>query len=446
MKPTRAPRIGFRKMFLGRTLIFDMAMVLFGLFSLRRFFEKSKQAPDKKKLFRERFGRVDCAAFQRSGKKVIWVHAVSVGEVAAVRRLVELLAAGGDVLLVLSTVTPTGQFAARALEEKGCRLIYFPFDISAISGHVLDSIQPDLILLAETEIWPNFILRARERRIPIGIINGRISEKSLRGYRRIAWLMRPVFEAIDFVLVQTEQDKNRYSSLKFPASKIHVLGNMKFDQIPEQDSGRDAAALRREWGFAEEDLIIVGGSTHPGEEIILLEVFKALIEFPRLRLILAPRHPERAREVGAQANHMGLKADFYSGISKGEGKILILDTVGQLRRFYSIASLAVMGGSFIPHGGQNPIEPACASCAVLSGPHVHNFEAVYRAFITAGAAEIVPAPEALLTRVRAYLHHPELRQERGEKARKLVESERGATARHLEWIEKFFSAEAPVHA
>lgn len=426
------------------TLLFDTAMFFFGIFSLPHFWMKSKQAADRKKFFCERLGRLEYA--RPSGKRLIWIHAVSVGEVAAVKKFVEGIRAnfpGTEVLV--STVTPTGQAMAESFRPFGCKLIYFPFDISFIVRHVLCRINPDLILLAETEIWPNFILQAKALGIPAGIINGRISAKSLSGYRKAAFLIRPVFESLEFLLVQTEEDKERYCQLGVDSSKVHVLGNMKFDQteISEEDS-----SIKIKLGYDKEDQVLIAGSTHSGEEKLVFEAVKVLRrEFPNLKVLIAPRHPERAVEVAEEARKTGFQPKFYSSADGtiSDNQALIIDQIGVLKKIYPASDLVVMGGSFIPHGGQNPIEPSACARPVLSGPYISNFHAVYDVFVSAGSALIITEGQ-LVQKTREILSDDLKRKEMGHQGLQVVLKQRGATERHLNWIKNLITQEDLMHA
>ncbi|MBI4972063.1 MAG: 3-deoxy-D-manno-octulosonic acid transferase [Candidatus Omnitrophica bacterium] len=412
-------------------VVFDFVMLAFAIFSLPHFLKKSKLAKDRRRLFRERLGLVEIG---RPADQLIWVHAVSVGEVAAIKKFVERLREeAGDAVIVVSTVTPTGQSVAEPLAEIGCHLIYFPFDLSFIVRRVLDRIRPNLILLAETEIWPNFILCAKERGIPVGVINGRLSEKSVRGYRKVSVFVKPVFQSLDFVLVQTSRDKDRYAELGVQPERIHVLGNMKFDQM---DVSRLDLRVKSQLGYRDEDQVLVAGSTHPGEEKIIFETVKTLRqEFPNLKLIVAPRHPERASEVAEEMRRVGLP----------ENAVTIIDRVGVLKKLYSAADVVVMGGSYIRHGGQNPIEPALVSRAILSGPNVFNFRAVYEMLVKDGGARIVNQAE-LAGCVRELLKNSSKRDEMGQNAKRIVLAQQGATERHVSWVKRFAENGVFAHA
>ena len=422
-----------------RTFTFDTVFALFGIFSLFHFLKKSKLAKDQKKLWDERWGFL---SFRRKPEsRVIWIHAVSVGEVSAVSKFVkqinkEMPAAQ----IIFSTVTPTGQTMAESLKSIGCHLIYFPFDLSFIARRVLNQIRPNLVLLAETEIWPNFILQAKRMGIPVGIINGRLSQKSLNRYRMVRWLMKPVFQSLDFVLAQTELDGKHFSELGIDVSRIHVLGNMKFDQTEITDVAGDTKTAL---GYADSDQVLIAGSTHPGEEKLILETAKSLSqEFPDLKVLVAPRHPERAREIGEETERLGFEPKYLSTPNGriNQKQVLIVDRIGELKKIYPIADLVVMGGSFIRHGGQNPIEPALASRAILSGPNVFNFRAVYETLMSKNAVEIIPDRETLTKRLRRLLSDKSLRESLGQNANQVVLTQRGATERHVHWVKGFLNA------
>ncbi len=438
-------------------LIFNSVMAVFALISLPRFVKKSGQASDKKRLWKERLGRIEkntlsqIRFLQKKGKVLIWVHAVSVGEVQAVKPFVEKLQREmDDCIILISTVTPTGQSVAESLREKNCFLIYFPFDFSFIAKRVIKGLRPDLILLAETEIWPNFILQADSAGVPVGIINGRISKKSANGYCFAGFLLKPVFKALSFLLVQTDADQRRYISLGIEEENIHVLGNMKFDQAEfSNPTPEETELMRVQLGYEQGDQILVVGSTHRGEEKALFQVLKDLqLEFSRLKLIIAPRHPERSGQICHEAVGAGFEPKLFSAmqqsVNQESGRVLILDVVGHLKRLYSLADLVVMGGGFIRHGGQNPIEPAMAEKPVLSGPNVFNFKAVYESFVTNQAAEIVFNVSDLKQRIRALFKDPNLRTKMGHNAKKLVLEQMGASKRHVDWIKHFISENSQI--
>jgi len=324
------------------TILFNLAYGLFGLFYLPVFFVKMKQAADPRRLLRERLGFITPETLQKiSGRRKVWVHAVSVGEVMALREFLKgFLERFPGFHVVLSTVTPTGQKIARELEGPRLSVVYFPFDFSFACRKFFEHLKPECLLLAETEIWPNLLLEARRAGVRVGILNARLSEKSARRYGRFSTIFAPLFQRIDFIFSQTEQDAFRFESLGIDRSRIQVLGNMKLDQWPS--AGMDPALSEKErakWGYGPKDRIWVAGSTHPGEEEIVFGVLRDLrAEFPDLKMILAPRHIERSARILELAKRLGIQGGLAEPFQPGRGQdVLILNRLGVLKDIYSVA-------------------------------------------------------------------------------------------------------------
>lgn len=415
-------------------IIFDLVFIVFALFYLPTFIRKLGQADGKRELLRSRFGvlpeRVKSAA--RDGK-IIWVHAVSVGEVLAAKNLIRALSRmRGGFRIVLSTVTPTGNKVAKENLSDAAEIFYFPFDVSFITEKVVEKLNPKVIILMETEIWPNLILSARKRSVPVGIVNGRISARSFKRYMRIRKIMSKVLGELSFAFVQTRSDRTRLVKLSVPENKVEVTGNMKFDDAGDSEV---EAVTKDDAGFSNDDLIFLAGSTHKGEEGTVIDVFKGVrARFPNLKLILAPRHVERAKEIETLSLNSGLTARRFSG-GAGSGDILILDVVGHLKRFYALADVVFVGGSLIKHGGQNPIEPAIFRKPILTGPNVFNFALVYRNLFQAGGAVLIRKKSEFERDVRKILEEKELAQRLGERAFRVVNDLKGATENNLRKIE-----------
>lgn len=394
---------------------------------------------------RERLG----ACPRREGTRpCIWIHGVSVGEIRAAATLVEALeAALPEWEIVLSTTTGTGQEVARA-SYPGRRVFYFPLDLSWAVRRVFDAIRPDAVILVELEIWPNFLQLAHRRRIPVAIVNGRISEKSYRGYRRVrGWLFDPI-GTIGLFCVQVERYAERFRALGIPPELIHVTGSVKYDQLAEARQP-DPLEVRRDLGLSEHDVVLMGGSTHPSEEEALLVVAEALrAEVPGLRLVLVPRHTERTDEVARLVRRRGAEvARRTERLARGAreplpaGHVLLVDTVGELGRLYVAADVVFVGGSLIPHGGQNILEPVMLGKPTLFGPHSFNFkEPVERLLEARGAAQVTDAAE-LLPAVRRLLADRAEARALGARGREAILSARGATARTVEILAPFLRRE-----
>ncbi len=371
------------------------------------------------------------------------MHAVSVGEVMAAKKFIEgLLADQPGFHIVLTTVTPTGQKIAKSLESEKVTVCYFPFDVTAAVSSFFEKIRPVCLFLMETEIWPNLLQEASRRNVPVGLLNGRLSEKSAGRYAKFKNIFDPLFSKIAFVLTQSKDDAARFSSLGVPAGKVAVMGNMKFDNVKMTERDPEGILrLRKEWGFAAQDKIIIGGSTHPGEEEILLNVFSRLKKkTANLKLILAPRHIERSGAILTLCGKQNLKAVQASKReARDEFDVLILDQLGVLKHLYAMTDAAFVGGSLVPHGGQNPIEPAACRCPVFHGPYVFNFKQIYGGFDRAEAAVLVQHEEELALKLGQLLGDDRKSSEMAQRAWELVREAQGATDRHLQWVHHFLN-------
>jgi 3-deoxy-D-manno-octulosonic-acid transferase len=459
-----------------RTFLYNLAFLIFGIFYFPIFWVKLRQAEDPDALWQERRGIFpkDWAG-KFSGKKIVWLHAVSVGEVMAVEKFIqEWLAAAPEYELLLTTVTPTGQRIAKKLACERVHVCYFPFDLTPVVKRFLDLFKPVCLLLVETEIWPNLLIAAKERHIPVGVVNARLSERSFKRYKIFPWLFKPLWGKLDFVLAQSEEDAVRFRKLGVTEESVRDMGNMKFDQAGWDSGGAmDIPGLRQAWGYNPEDLVWIAGSTHPGEEEMLMTVFKALRErFPMLKLILAPRHIERSEGLLRQLEKYGFGMALSSspilhqkkerliglapttlhenkmevGARRKEGSgsaVQVLDQLGVLKNLYGIADLVFMGGSLIPHGGQNPIEPARFSKAILHGVHVFNFHKIYHQLDHDGGALRISAPDELSSAAAELLANEGKRHEMGQKAFQIVNRLRGASKRQAGWILTFLRGRRP---
>ena len=376
--------------------------------------------------FRDRLGR----SLPKVADGAIWIQAVSVGEVELARRLVaELEAMAPGQPLFLTATTATGlELAHRTL---GDRLPIFPcpIDLPGPVSRVFEATRPRLLVLVETELWPEMLHQAGLRDVPVAVVNARLSEGSFAGYRRVAGRLRSLLAPLARVLARTEADADRFAGLNVPRDRIVVSGNVKYDletderPLEWEDEIRKAAGNRP---------IVVAGSTMEGEEVQILDAIAGLNEDGSTPfLILAPRHPER---FDAVARLMASRGIVFSRRSSGEvvpsnGDAFLIDTIGELARSYRLARVAFIGGSLVPTGGHNPLEPAVWGVPVLSGPHVHNFQEVYDEMTRAGGARLVANSPELKMATKAWLDEPELAAAAGNVGRTVVERNRGATAR-----------------
>lgn len=415
-------------------LIYDLAFLIFGLISLpiyllRRRFPRG---------LRMRAGRIPSTVLSAlEPGPVVWIHAVSVGEVMAARTLVEALKSEHpDIRILFSTVTPTGQALARKALPAIDALIYFPFDLSWIVRRVVARVKPALFLFLETELWPNFLGELARRGIPAVLINGRISRRSYPRYRWIAPFLKLTLRRVALFLMQSQEDAQRIISLGAPRPRVRITGNMKFDALARESEPRELdAAGGGVFKLAAEERLLMAGSTHGGEEAKILEVFKALREdFPVLRLVLAPRHLERLPEVRRLVARCGFQPVLFSQAKEshnGKGEVILLDTLGDLRFLYRYASFVFVGGSLVPHGGHNCIEPARFGKPILFGPHMQNFQDIAELFVMKGAAGQVRTLDEMIERLRRWIFYPQDAEGYGTRARRLVEENEGATVRNV---------------
>jgi 3-deoxy-D-manno-octulosonic-acid transferase len=380
------------------------------------------------------------------GKQPIWIHAVSVGEVmAAIPLIRELKKKYPEEKLVISTVTDTGNYTARQQVKEADSVIFFPFDYPGIVRKVITRVRPRLFITLETEIWPNFLRELNRLKIPAIMVSGRISSNSYRQYRFFSFFFKKVLENISFFCMQSETDASRITAIGARPERLRITGNLKLNQnipirIPEDKKG-----LFLSLNLREGQNIFIAGSTHRGEEEIILAVFRELKkEFPDLILLLAPRHPERFSEVASLLQGMEFNSIRRTEISlssggRGEVEVIILDTIGELFKFYGIGTVIFIGGSLVPIGGHNILEPAIYKKAVLFGPHMDNFSDISQILSSTGAGICVGNEKELLTRARALLLDEGLRESLGKAALKVIEENQGALHKSIEVIEQFLT-------
>ena len=396
---------------------------------------------------------------RRGSAPCFWVHAASVGEMLASRPLVKALdETFPDWEVILSTNTNTGLSVAR--KDFGDKLsFYFPFDLSWLDRKALTLLRPACILLIELEIWPNFLVAAHERRIPVIVVNGRISAKSVRAFKTIMRLSGAFREALNarenFYCARSQADASRFLELGIAEERVLVTGNVKYDSLPIEVPLERKERLRQIFKLRPEDLVLVGGSTHPGEEEILLRVFKTLkTELPALRLILVPRHIERAPEIEEKVLALGLPCVRRSRLAVSEANLLegqvipseregiiVVDTVGELQHIYSLAHCVFVGKSLKGIGGQNVMEPAGLARPILFGPHMENFSEEANLLLESGGARKVGDEGELLEAVRDVLTHSQPAEAMGQRAREVVLKNRGATLRSLEVLERLLKGD-----
>ena len=382
--------------------------------------------------FRERWGRVPQTVKVTGGKRTIWVHAVSVGEVLAVSRLIhEMRAHLPEYRIYVSTTTDTGQNLAR--EKFGTEnVFYFPIDFAFAIRPYLEALKPVLVVIAETEFWPNFLRLSHRSGAKIAAVNGRISDRSHRGYRRTRFWLRGVLEQIDLCLAQTEEDRKRLLNIGAPEHRVAVSGNLKYDvALPPQAA--IVASLRSSFDKTAAAPVIVAGSTMDGEESLLLRAFEIVRgRHPRAVMIIAPRHPQRFETVGAFVKSLGIpmwRRSLWSGEDLGGG-VLLLDTIGELSSVYAVGQVAFVGGSLVEYGGHNILEPAQYGVPVVIGPHYENFREMVNLFRWKDAVRVVGPAELPLCMVDLLSNEGE-RIALGQRGLETLRAQTGATERTL---------------
>ncbi|HVR70025.1 MAG TPA: 3-deoxy-D-manno-octulosonic acid transferase [Vicinamibacteria bacterium] len=386
--------------------------------------------------FRERFGRLP-AGLPGDGAPAVWVHAVSVGEVLAARPLLRGLRQRlRGHRIVLSTTTVTGQALARQGATDADAVFFAPFDWTGPVRAALAAVRPSLLVLVETELWPNLIHQARRAGVRVAVANGRISPRSFRRYRLVRGPLRRVLGDVDLFLMQAEAHAERIRALGAPPERVRVTGNLKYDALPA-GTPRAGGELARLLGAARPGQTLwVAGSTVPGEEEHVLRALRQVRErVPGLRLVIAPRHPERFADVLALAEKAGFTAARRTALGAGpwsDGDVLVLDTMGELPDVYPLAAVVFVGGSLERAGGHNVLEPAVAGMAVVVGPHMENFQEIAEEFRREGALVQVGSPAELPGAITLLLTDPERRRAIGERARALVARNRGAVAGTVE--------------
>jgi 3-deoxy-D-manno-octulosonic-acid transferase len=371
------------------------------------------------------------------GRRVIWVHAVSVGETMAVRPLIRALRERyPQACICLSNVTETGREVATGMKEVDLRL-YFPFDYTFAVRRLLGQVRPALIVVMETELWPGFLGEAAARGIPTVMVNGRISDRSFGRYLRVRRFFRPLLETLTALCMQSAEDARRIVAIGAPAGRVHVARNLKFDVPVTVVTDGERARLREErWIPAGLD-VVTAGSTHRGEEEAVIAAYRSLVgEGRALFLVLVPRHPERCGEVADLLGRAGLSFTRRSELGTrtrpfAGGEVLLVDSVGELMGFYRLADLVFVGGSFVPTGGHNVLEPASLGLPVLFGPHMHNFREIAAMIVACGGGVRLETPEELAPALARLLDDREARLTMGRRGASLLEENSGATERHL---------------
>lgn len=369
------------------------------------------------------------------GRQTIWIHALSVGEVTSALPLIcGIRQRFPELFLVFSATTTSGsRVAERLMEGRTDLIVPFPLDILPVTASFVSHIKPDLFILVETDFWPNILTCLQRRNIPAMLVNGRISRQSMTSYRRFAFFFRPLFQTFRHLCMQTEGDRLNMIDLGVPAERVHTLGNLKFD-TPFITGDQPPAPLPM--SLPEQSLLLVAGSTHKGEEEIILNAYTRLrASYPHLYLVIAPRDISRGKEIQVLATARGISSACRSEQNNDVRRLLILDTIGELAGCYRFANIAFVGGSLVDLGGHNPIEPAVMETPVLFGPHMEDFAEISAELLSVGGAKSVADEESLYQAVNNWLAAPELRKQAGLAALACVKKQQGVIERHLQLIQ-----------
>ena len=383
--------------------------------------------------WRERFG---WAPLLIEPRPVLWCHAVSIGEVEASRPLIQALQRDyPDYQILITTMTPTGSARVKLHFSDTVAHCYLPYDFPFAVKRFLRRTRPQLGVIMETEIWPNLIHQCQQQNLPLILANARMSERSLRGYQRFSGLIAETLRGFSTIAAQTEDDKCRLISLGANATDVHAIGNLKYEMHLPASLTEQCALIRLRW--ASDRPVWIAASTHEGEEQqILAAAKKVRVQQPNALLIIVPRKPERFDRVFSLCQQTGFETIRRSLQQEctADTDVLLIDTMGELLLFYGVADVAFVGGSLVPHGGHNILEPAALGRAVLLGPYHFNFTEISRQFIQAGAANQVDDVEALATHVSTLLQDASARSQMGDIGKQLIADSRGASNRLLSLI------------
>ncbi len=401
---------------------------------LLRLLVRSRLAPAYRQRWLERFGVFNAPRFDHS-KPVAWLHAVSVGEtLAAVPLIRQLQLDHPDWQWMITTTTPTGSEQVRAIfgdaiSNNTVAHVYAPYDLPFFLSAFVKRTRPALAILMETELWPNMLHSCHTHNIPTIIANARLSEKSARGYAKLTPLTRGMMSDVSMIAAQQQSDGERFINLGLAREKLTITGSIKFDLNIDDPIRKKSTSLRQQWSLNETRKVWLAASTHLGEDGIILQAFSELKkQFSDLLLVLVPRHPERFTSVTAQCEQAGWHTIRRSDSTNPntETDIVIGDTMGELLAFYGAADIAFVGGSLVPVGGHNLIEPAAWACPVVSGPHLYNFAEVERLLQENNALAIAKNSDELVVIIKNWLRVETLRKNAGERAKQVADNNRGA--------------------
>ncbi|MBP2646128.1 MAG: Three-deoxy-D-manno-octulosonic-acid transferase protein [Firmicutes bacterium] len=381
-----------------------------------------------------------------ANRDCIWLHAASVGEIVATSPIVkEIRRAMPDMPILISVVTTNGYAMARRIIPEADGIIYFPLDLPWLGKRIIGRVRPRVFLLVETELWPNFLYAARSFKIPVLMVNGRISDKNVHRYRYLSSILRDMLGTVTRFCMQSEIDSDYIIRLGADSQKVYVTGNTKFDQTYTAVSQAEKDALAINLGLDGHRPIIVAGSTHKGEEALLFSAFtRVKNKFPKAALLIAPRDIMRAEELVALAAKYNFRAIRRTQAATGERRhdTVILDTIGELGKMYSLGEIIYVGGSLVPLGGHNILEPAAHGKPILVGPHMYNFKDSYALLSGRQACASVQDVTELGDKLLDLLEHDDIRKKMGEEAMAVIAENRGAAQKSVQHLSEILSADS----
>ncbi|MGM9582407.1 MAG: 3-deoxy-D-manno-octulosonic acid transferase, partial [Phascolarctobacterium sp.] len=435
-------------MYILYSILILIVLVVFVLpyYTYRLFTEKGFDLRFKQQVF----GKIDEEEIAKvMGKDCIWIHGASVGEIVATSPLVKQIRKSmPDRPVLVSAFTVGGYNMAKQIIPEADAIIYFPLDLPFVAESLVKKVHPGVFMPVETELWPNFLRAIRERHIPVMMVNGRISEKSVKNYRYLYGIWDDMLNTVTRFCMQSSIDADYIAHLGADKKRIFVTGNTKFDQTYAEVTPEDLAKYRYELGLRDHYPIIVAGSTHPGEEKILLESFKAVrAQYPHARLIIAPRKTARTEEIAKLASHYGYETGYRSKMKDEEGErkeypLLIIDTIGELGRIYAVGDVVYVGGSFSGTGGHNVLEPAAHAKPILVGPSMQNFKDSYALLSKVKACKMVNNQSELTSEMLDIIKNDERRKRMGEASLQVIKENRGADVRSIHYLKELLDLTA----
>jgi 3-deoxy-D-manno-octulosonic-acid transferase len=401
------------------------------------------------KRFREMWGFLPEDVLQQvEGQQCIWVHAVSVGEIVATSSIIkEITKMIPNQTILVSVTTTTGYAMAKRLIPEATGIIHFPLDLPWLVNGIIRRIKPSLFMMVENELWPNFLKAAKRHGVKTIMVNGRVSDKSFKRYHYLLSIAKGMLNNVDRFCMQSSQDADYIVALGADPARVVVTGNTKFDQTCAETSPQQQDELRKMLEIRHAAPVIVAGSTHKGEEELLISVFKTLLkDFPQACMVIAPRHVKRAAEIMNFCQKAAIRATSRTEIVPDEGaqsaapfpryQVVILDTIGELGKVYGMADLVFVGGSLVPKGGQNILEPAAHGKPILVGPHMFNFKEIYALLSKRGVCITVKDQDELSSQMNALLKAPELWMRMQREALQVIDENKGASVKNAQFIKQ----------